>query len=52
MRAYYRQGDRPLALRTYDRCVAALAEELDVDPMPETEELFDRITRLAPVTDL
>ncbi|HEY9898034.1 MAG TPA: BTAD domain-containing putative transcriptional regulator [Pantanalinema sp.] len=52
MRAYYRQGDRPLALRTYDRCVAALAEELDVDPMPETEELFDRISRLAPVTDL
>lgn len=52
MRAYYRQGDRPMALRTYDRCVAALAEELDVDPMPETEELFDRITRLAPVTNL
>ncbi|MBO9541611.1 hypothetical protein J7643_13570 [bacterium] len=52
MRAYYRQGDRAMALRTYDRCVAALAEELDVDPMPETEELFERITRSAPVTDL
>lgn len=52
MRAHYRQGDRAQALRTYDRCVAALAEELDVDPMPETEELFDRITRLGPVTDL
>lgn len=50
MAAQYRQGDRPMALRTYDRCVIALDEELGVDPMPETQLLFDRITRLAPLT--
>lgn len=45
MTAYYRQGDRAMAIRTYDRCVEALGDELDVDPMPETEVLFDRISR-------
>ncbi|MNK78645.1 HTH-type transcriptional regulator MalT [compost metagenome] len=50
MAAYYRQGDRPMALRTYDRCVIALDDELGVDPMPETQLLFDRITRLVPLT--
>jgi DNA-binding SARP family transcriptional activator len=49
MAAQYRQGDRPMALRTYDRCVVALDEELGVDPMPETQLLFDRITRLEPL---
>lgn len=43
MTAYYRQGDRAMAMRTYDRCVEALGDELDVDPMPETELLFDKI---------
>lgn len=49
MTAYYRLGDRPMAIRTYDRCVEALADELDVDPMPETEELFERISELGAV---
>ncbi len=49
MAAQYRQGDRPMALRTYDRCVVALDEELGVDPMPETQSLFERITRLQPL---
>jgi DNA-binding SARP family transcriptional activator len=49
MAAQYRQGDRPMALRTYDRCVIALDEELGVDPMPETQRLYERITRLEPL---
>lgn len=50
MAAHYRMGDRPMALRTYDRCVIALDEELGIDPMPETQRLHDRITRLEPLS--
>lgn len=49
MAAQYRLGDRPMALKTYDRCVIALDDELGVDPMPETQILYDHITRLQPV---
>jgi DNA-binding SARP family transcriptional activator len=50
MTAYYVTGDRPMALKTYERCVQALEAELDVPPMPATNELFERISALAPVT--
>ncbi|MEB3197920.1 MAG: bacterial transcriptional activator domain-containing protein, partial [Candidatus Sericytochromatia bacterium] len=43
MLAHYRQGDRAAALRTYDRCVVLLSDELDIDPMPETQRLAKRI---------
>ncbi|MFP5504014.1 MAG: BTAD domain-containing putative transcriptional regulator, partial [Candidatus Sericytochromatia bacterium] len=49
MIAQYRAGDRPMAIRTYDRCVVALSDELDVDPMPETQALYERIVALEPV---
>lgn len=49
MIAQYKAGDRPMAIRTYDRCVVALSDELDVDPMPETQALYDRIANLQPV---
>lgn len=49
MTAYYRLGDRPMAIKTYDRCVEALGDELDVDPMPETEALFEQISDLGVV---
>ncbi|MDB5099280.1 MAG: transcriptional activator protein [Cyanobacteria bacterium RYN_339] len=50
MIAQYRQGDRGLAIRTYDRCVVALSDELDVDPLPETQALFAAISNAEPVT--
>ena len=50
MAAQYRQGDRAQALKTYDRCVITLSDELDVDPMPETQRLAGRIEKLEPVT--
>lgn len=34
------------AIRAYDRCVMALDDELDVDPMPETQALYDKIQNL------
>jgi DNA-binding SARP family transcriptional activator len=49
MIAYYRQGDRAAALRTYDRCVVLLSDELDIDPMPETQRVAKRIEAGEPV---
>jgi DNA-binding SARP family transcriptional activator len=36
-------GRRSEALRQYERCRAALAEELGVEPASKTEQLYDRI---------
>ena len=43
MRAYQAQGNRPLALRTYQQCVEILDREFGVAPLPETVELHERI---------
>lgn len=52
MVAQYRQGDRAGALRTYERCVEALAQELDVEPMPETVALQRAIVEMVDVAAL
>jgi DNA-binding SARP family transcriptional activator len=43
MRLHYLAGDRTAALRQFDKCVAALASELDVAPARETKELREQI---------
>jgi DNA-binding SARP family transcriptional activator len=43
MVAYARQNNRSLALRTYQRCVAAMRDELGMDPSPATTALHQRI---------
>jgi DNA-binding SARP family transcriptional activator len=43
MRLHYLAGDRTAALRQYDRCAAAVAEELDVAPTHETVALRNQI---------
>jgi DNA-binding SARP family transcriptional activator len=43
MLAYERRGGRPQAVRAYHRCVSALREELDLEPMPETTRLYQQI---------
>ncbi|MEZ4616654.1 MAG: bacterial transcriptional activator domain-containing protein [Caldilineaceae bacterium] len=43
MRAFVTQHNRPMALRSYERCVAVLDEEFGVEPLPETTELYERI---------
>ncbi len=43
MRLHWLLGDRTAALRQYDRCVAALAEELDVKPSARTLDLVQQI---------
>ncbi len=43
MQAYLAQGNRPLALRAYQRCVEMLQNELGVEPLPETQQLYQQI---------
>ncbi len=43
MRCLSRDGQRNQALRLYQDCVRVLREELAVEPMPETTELFEQI---------
>lgn len=43
MRAYLQTGNRPLALRTYKRCVAVLQEDFQIPPLPETQALHEQI---------
>ena len=45
MAAYAQQGNRPQALRVYQRCVDVLRDELDVAPSPETNTLHERIAQ-------
>ena len=45
MRAFVSQRNRPLALRTYQRCMEVLSDEFGVDPLPETTELYERILK-------
>jgi DNA-binding SARP family transcriptional activator len=43
MRLFYAAGDRTAALRQYERCVAALKEELGVEPARRTVALVEQI---------
>lgn len=45
MRCYSRLGQAPLALRQYQICVEALRTELEVDPAPETAQLYEQLRR-------
>ena len=45
MRLHYMTGDRTAALRDYERCVAALQEELGVGPAERTRLLYQQMRR-------
>ena len=40
MELYYLSGDRARALQQYEQCRQLLAEQLGVDPLPETQRLY------------
>lgn len=43
MLAYFGKGNRPMAIKTYQKCVAILDEEFGIEPLPETKRLFQKI---------
>lgn len=43
MRLHYYNGDRTAALRQFERCRAALREELDVEPCQQTIQLYQEM---------
>jgi len=45
MTAHARQGNRPLALRAYQRCTATLRDELGVEPSAATTTLYRQIAQ-------
>ena len=45
MNLYYLSGDRTVALRQYERCIAALREELEVEPAFSTRSLKELIAK-------
>ena len=45
MNLYYLSGDRTAALRQYERCIAALREELEVEPAFSTRSLKELIAK-------
>jgi DNA-binding SARP family transcriptional activator len=49
MRLRFAQGDRVGALRAYARCRTVLAEELQVEPEPETVALAKQLRQTAPL---
>ncbi len=43
MKAFLAKGNRPAAIKVYHRCVAILDKEFGLDPLPETQHIFDTI---------
>ncbi|RIK45088.1 MAG: hypothetical protein DCC55_00075 [Chloroflexi bacterium] len=43
METYVAVGDRSAALRQYERCIEVLERELGVEPLPETEAVYQAI---------
>ena len=44
MQAYFEKGNRPMAIKTYQQCKKVLEEEFGIEPLPETRQLFRKIT--------
>lgn len=43
MKAYMKKGNRPHAIKTYQKCADVLEEEYGIDPLPETKALLKEI---------
>lgn len=51
MRGHWQNGNRPLALRTYEQCRATLEQELAIAPMAETTKLWQKMARGEEIDD-
>jgi len=43
MRCHFGLGNRPAALKQYGACERVLRDELQIEPMPETRQLFEKL---------
>ena len=43
MEAYFLKGNRPMAIKTYQQCEKVLKEEMAIQPLPETKNLYRKI---------
>lgn len=43
MKAYLAQGNRPAAIKSYQQCIKVLDKEFGLDPLPETQRIYDSI---------
>ena len=43
MEAYFRKGNRPMAIKTYQQCEKVLEAEFGIEPLPETKQLLKKI---------
>jgi len=46
MEAYLRNGNRPLAIKTYQKCKKVLDQEFGIEPLPETQQLLKKIKEI------
>lgn len=46
MNAYFKKGNRPMAIKTYRQCVEVLEREFGIEPLPETKRLFEKISQV------
>lgn len=51
MACHFARGDRPSALRRYEKCAETLRSELGINPMPETRQLRERILHASGATE-
>jgi len=47
MQGYLAKGNRPQAIKTYQKCVTILEEEYGIDPLPETKKLIKEIEEIS-----
>jgi len=45
MKAYWKKGNRPMAIKTFNKCVDVLELEYGIDPLPETRNLAEQIRK-------
>ena len=43
MKAYFERGNRPQAIKTYQKCREVLLSEFGIEPLPETKQLLNLI---------
>ena len=47
MQAYLAKGNRPQAIKAYQKCVDVLDEEYGIDPLPQTKKLIKEIEEIS-----